>query len=68
MTQEQKVLNYMEKHGSITSLEAMKIGVLRLSARVYDLKARGHRIGRKMERVQNKDGTHSMIAVYFIVK
>ena len=68
MTQEQKVLNYMEIKGTITALEAMKMGILRLSARIYDLKRSGHRIGMRRERVRNADGTYSTIAVYFLVQ
>lgn len=42
MTQEQRIIDYIEKHGSITPWEAaVDLHILRLSARVYDMKARG---------------------------
>ena len=42
-TQNRKVLAYLEEHGSITVMEAfIELHITRLSARVYDLRARGH--------------------------
>lgn len=55
MTQNDKVLEYMEKHGSITAWDAVyNLGVFRLSARISDLKHDGYRI--KSETVRKKDG------------
>ena len=45
MTQNEKVLKYMREHGSITALEAvMCLRILRLSARICDLRRSGHKI------------------------
>jgi len=37
-TQTKQVLEYLEKNKSITAYEAFKMGILRLSARIYDLR------------------------------
>jgi len=39
-----EILNYMKSHGSITDLEAYKMGCRRLAARIYDLRCSGHEI------------------------
>lgn len=45
MSQCEKVLNYIDKHGGITSMEAFsELGVTRLSARIWDLRHDGHNI------------------------
>ena len=42
MTQCQKILKYMDDFGSITPLEAMNdLGVMRLAARISDIKRMG---------------------------
>ena len=44
-TQAQRVLDYINKFGSITQLEALQeIGVMRLASRVSELKKAGHSI------------------------
>lgn len=50
-SQEDKILDYMAVHGSITPKHAYhNIGCLRLSARIYDLRERGYEIDSKRER------------------
>lgn len=45
MTQEQDVLNYIEKNGSIDPAQAFfELGIYRLGARIFDLRAKGHAI------------------------
>ena len=45
LSQKKKVLEYMQEHGSITPMEALKhIGSFRLGARIFDLKGDGHDI------------------------
>lgn len=44
-THNKRVLEYIYTNGSITAKEAfLKLGCLRLSARVHDLRAAGHNI------------------------
>lgn len=43
--QNSMILEYMQKHGSITPAEAMlHFACMRLSGRIYELKAQGHNI------------------------
>jgi hypothetical protein len=49
-SQNQKVLQYMERHGTITAKDAINFGCFRLSARIYDLKKRGHDIQTQIKR------------------
>lgn len=54
-TQAQRVLDYMEKFGSITQLEALQdLGVMRLASRISDLKKDGYIIESKPEAVKNR--------------
>lgn len=51
------ILRYMDEHGSITSLEAMKLfGCMRLASRISDLRKRGYLIVRNMVRLEDEDG------------
>ena len=54
-TQAQRVLDYIDKYGSITQIEALQdIGVMRLASRISDLKKQGYPIVSKMEIVKNR--------------
>lgn len=65
MTQEQQVLDYMEQFGSITQLEAIRdLGIMRLGARVFDLRAAGYPIKREMETAKNRYGKPVTYARY----
>ena len=41
MSQALEILAYIDKNGSITSMEAYDIGITRLGARIYDLRMAG---------------------------
>lgn len=57
MTQCERVLDYMQRFGSITSAEAMMdLGVYRLAARISDLKDSGYNIKDVMESGKNRFG------------
>ena len=64
ITQASKVLRYIDEHGSITPLDAMRFGCMRLAARIKDLKAAGHKIEREMIRVIDEDGSIVRYARY----
>lgn len=50
LSQNNEVLIYLQQHGSITPMEALReIGCFRLGARIWDLKQQGHDIRRVME-------------------
>lgn len=55
MTQAQRVLDYMDKFGSITQLEAfLDLGVMRLASRISDLKKQGYPIQSDVVAVKNR--------------
>lgn len=67
MSQCEMVLNHLRTNGSITPLEAEKeYGIMRLGARIYDLKQQGHVIGVKMETESNRFGKPTTYARYFL--
>lgn len=64
-TQAQRVLDYMREFGSITPLEAMAdLGVMRLAARIADLKRAGYAIERRTVQVKNRYGQICNVAQY----
>lgn len=65
MTQCELVLEYMRKHGSITSRQAVnELGVHRLAARISDLRRRGYFIRRIMVTAKNRYGKRVSFAEY----
>lgn len=68
MTQNDEVLDYLKKHGTITPLEALKeLGIMRLASRVSDLRKAGIPIGRRMIQVQARNGRKPHVAQYYLV-
>ena len=56
-TQYDRILEYMEKHGSITPMEAFnELGITRLAARVNELQRKGIFLERRMESSKNRFG------------
>lgn len=41
MTQYQKIINYIEKHGSITPMDAFPMGITKLATRVSEMRRKG---------------------------
>lgn len=65
MSQNQRVLQHMMKWGSITQREAYECyGVMRLGARIDDLRHMGHRIVSRMEKGENRYGETVRYARY----
>ncbi len=65
MTQTEMVLDYLERNGSITPLEAMnKLGIMRLGARIYDLKESGVKIITERASEKNRFGEVTNFARY----
>ena len=64
MTQEQRILDYIDRHGEITQRDAVRLGCYRLSARIHDIRQRGIVIKSESRTVKNADGSHANIAVY----
>ena len=69
-TQEDRVIDYIRQHGSITQGEAFQLGIARLAARVYDInnsmnpKFRGVHIVQEPAEVVNQYGEKVKIARY----
>lgn len=67
--QMQRVLDYIDEFGSITSLEAFKdLGITRLSAVIFDLRKAGYNIDDKTETQFNRYGEKAHFSRYFIPK
>lgn len=57
ITQEQRILTYIGENGSISSLEAMRdLGIMRLSARICEMRQNGHNIIGETEIMENRYG------------
>lgn len=65
MTQNEKILAYIQEHGSITPMEALNYcGCMRLSARIHDLRSMGHDIIMELVTVKSKNGVKTKVARY----
>jgi len=54
-TQNERILKYIEKFGSITQFEALQdLGILRLASRICDLRRLGYPITSEMVTVKNR--------------
>lgn len=65
MNQADMVLNHLTTRGPITSMEAMEMyGIMRLGARIYDLKCSGFAIKKEMAEDKNRYGDPVRYARY----
>ena len=65
----ERIVEYMQKHGSITQLQAYTdIGCWRLASRISDLKRRGYSIRTETTRVKNRYGESVPIAKYSLAE
>lgn len=65
MKSKEKILRHLEQHGSITALEAMQeYGIMRLGARIWDLRHEGHGITSELVAGQNRYGEPTRYAKY----
>lgn len=65
MTQEQKILRHLEDFGSITPMDAIRdYSIMRLGARIWDLRHKGHDIETIMEYGVNRYGEPTKWAKY----
>lgn len=64
-TQIDAVLDFLERNGSITSMQAIEnFGATRLSGIIYTLRNRGYNITTTLREVKNRYGRMTHIAVY----
>lgn len=69
MTQSEMVLDYMEKYGSISSMQAFsELGITRLSGRIYDLREKGHVIENIRRETVNRYGKRVHYDEYKLIK
>lgn len=65
LTQNQRLLDYLDIHGSVTQIEALnKLGIMRLASRVSDLRKKGYQIDGKMDIVTNRYGEKCRVKRY----
>ena len=64
-TQCDRVLEYLTTHNSITPMDALRhLGIMRLGARIWDLKRMGHNIDTGTEEVMTGNGGTARVARY----
>ena len=57
MTQCEKIIDYMERFGSITTMDAfMDLGITRLSARIHDIRNSGTEVHSEIDCAKNRFG------------
>lgn len=67
MGQNERVLQYMKEHGTITAKEAMdNFGCMRLASRISDIRKMGININREMITVKNRYDEDVRVAQYSI--
>ena len=65
MTQREKISKYLNDHGSITPLDALRdLGVMRLAARINEMINDGEKIIKTTEKAKNRDGETVFYARY----
>lgn len=69
VTQCQRILDYMQQFGSISTLEAFRdLGVARLASRIHDLKMMGYSITSEVKASKNRYGETTHYSVYRLVE
>jgi len=64
-TQNDRILNHLMNHGSINPKDAMEqYGIMRLGARIYDLKKQGYDIITENVKAKNRFGEPVHYAAY----
>jgi len=58
MTQCERILAYMDQHGGITQMDANRLSITRLAARIYDLRQRGIEITEEPVTGKNEYGPY----------
>ena len=69
MTQNDRIMQHLREHGSITQLEAMQeYGIYRLASRISDLRKDGVKIKRDMVKGKNRYGEATCFAEYRLLE
>ena len=65
MTQKEAIKDYIERKGSITTMEAfMNLGITRLAARIHELRQDGYPVTSEHMAWRDPYGEHGVICVY----
>ena len=68
-TQVDRVIDYINQFGSITTLSAFKdLGITRLSARIYEVKERGYAVKTEMITGKNRFGEKTHYFKYSFIE
>ena len=68
MSQCERIVQYINQHGSITPLDAVNdLGCMRLASRITDLKQRGVNVISEWEEGKNRRGEKTRYKRYFIL-
>ena len=66
-TQCGRILRHLTERGPLTQMDALRdYGILRLAARISDLRGQGKEIGRRMVARQNRYGDEVRVAEYYL--
>lgn len=69
VTQEQRILAWLESGKPLTQYEAMReFGCMRLASRISDLRRRGYPIKTRTKTVTNRYGEKTSVAEYYMDK
>ena len=69
MTQHDRILRHLKDHGALSTLDAMKeYGIMRLSARVSELKMMGYKISSELVKGKNRYGEPTRYAIYTLTE
>ena len=69
MSQADRVLSYLERGNTITTLDAFQeLGITRLGARIFELRQQGHPVQSNRLTVTNRFGEDCSISEYYIGK
>ena len=68
-TQNERIIAYMNRYGSITQFDALRdLGVMRLASRISDLRRLGYPIKSTVEKVVNRFGEECRIKRYSLME
>ena len=69
MTQHDRILRHLYDYGTLNPFEAQKeYGIMRLSARISELKDKGYVISTKIEKSKNRYGELTRYAIYTLTE
>ncbi len=64
MTQKEQIIDYIDRHGSITPMDAFHLGITKLATRVSEMRKDGTKFHIVMEKGINKQGKRTRYARY----